>query len=131
MDDAVLASIFKTIIIEYPNEGLRQHAIRATIDFFEKKYKNEYESKYNELLKKRRDRVRNDFAADKDADIRLSFSMPETLLMRIEGVLQELVGTGKLPEDEPNFMSNEAIDKYKEDEWLRKEFPKYVIPKLN
>lgn len=128
INDSILASILKKIITDYPKETLRQHAIRATIMFFEEKYKNEYEARYNDQLKRRKELAKNKHASNKEEDMRRAFSLPETLVSRIEGLLDQLKGLGKLAKDEPMFMSNEAIKDYKEDEWFAEQFPRYVIP---
>ena len=128
LNDSILAAILKKIITDYPKETLRQHAIRATIMFFEEKYKNEYEARYNEQLKKKKELSKNKYSADTDEDMRRSFSLPETLVARIESLLNQLKLLGKLSEDEPLFMSNEAIKEYKEDRWFSNEFPRYTIP---
>lgn len=128
IDDSILVSILKRLILEYPNETLRQHAIRATILFFEEKYKDEYENIYNYKIKKKRELSKNEFTANKENDIRLTFSVPGTLLARIESLLNKLRELGKLPKDEPHFMSNESIKLYQEDQWFKNNFQKYVIP---
>lgn len=128
IQDSILASIFKKIVIEYPNENLRQHAIRASILYFEEKYKDEYESTYNKLIQKRKELSSNEFTANKDNDIRLAFSLPETLLARIHSLFNKLKELGKFSENEPYFMSDKSIELYKEDEWFQKNFPKYTIP---
>ena len=128
IQDSVLASIFKKIVLEYPNETLRQNAIRAAILFFEEKYKDEYESTYNNLIKKRKELSNNEYTANKDNDIRLTFSMPETLLARISSLINKLIELGKLPKNEPHFMSDKSIEMYKEDEWFKDNFPRYTIP---
>lgn len=127
-NDQILATILKNIISEYPGESLRQHAIRAMIMFFENKYRNEYETRYDKQIKKKRELSKNKYSADAKEDIRRAFSMPETLVSRIDGLLGELIGSGKLPEKEPRFMSDEAIKEHDEATWFCKNFPRYVIP---
>ncbi|MEK6897497.1 MAG: hypothetical protein AABW93_03125 [Nanoarchaeota archaeon] len=128
LNDSILASILKKIITDYPKETLRQHAIRATIMFFEEKYKNEYEARYNEQLKRKKELSKNKYSADIDEDMRRSFSLPETLVARIESLLNQLKLLGKLSANEPSFMSDESIKEHKEDEWFANEFPRYTIP---
>ncbi len=127
-DDSILVSTFKKVVLKYPQESLRQHAIRAAIAFFEVKYKIEYEIKYDDQIKKRREKAKNEYAADKDQDFRLSFSLPESLIARIARLLEELKQREMLPKDEPDFMSDRAIEQYEENKWFAKEFKRYLIP---
>jgi poly-D-alanine transfer protein DltD len=115
-DEELLASIFKTLVQDYPNETLRQHTIRAVIMMFEEKYKPEMRQheKAMKLLKETRE---NPEAANYGEQMRVAFRIPQSLMTRIGMSIKE-----------PEFLSEEAKNKLDEWEWFRKNFPRYVAP---
>jgi uncharacterized membrane-anchored protein YjiN (DUF445 family) len=106
------SEIVQELITKYKKESPRQHAIRATVMLFEKKYKAEMRA-FNKQMEKARDGLKNKFAANKEQDQRLFLKLPPSLWNRISMITP----------DKP-FLEDDS-----EMEWFMKEFPNYVVPK--
>ena len=106
------SGIVKELVTKYKNESSRQHAIRATIMLFEKKYKAEMRT-FKKEMEKARDLSINKFAANKEQDQRLLVKIPPSLWNRV----------GMITPDKP-FLEEDG-----ELKWFMKEFPQYVVPK--
>jgi len=111
--DSVFADVFKFIVNNYPDEDERKRTIRTIIEIWQRRYPNEL-GKFNRDMKKRRELNKNEFASDKDNDIRILFSIPQSLLNRINMVVKD-----------PKFLSKESDEKLNETEWFLKEFPQF------
>ncbi len=116
IDNDMLADIFRTLVTTYKHETVRQHTIRAMITFYEKKYGAEMR-RFAKDMKKRKELARNEYASTEKQDQRVMFSFPDTLYQRLTMIVKD-----------PDFMSDDAIKKLREDEWLMREFPQYFVP---
>lgn len=111
-----LAEIFKELVVKYPEESERQHAIRGMIMLFERKYPAEMKE-HTKAIQVAKEQLSNEFGSDKDMSMRLTFRLPQGLMTRINMVIKE-----------PAFLSEEAAGKFDELEWFSKEFPRYFVP---
>ena len=105
------SSILEELVIKYKNESPRQHAIRATIMLFEKKYKTEMRT-FKKEMEKTKENLKNKFAANKEQDQRLLVRIPPSLWNRI----------GMIISDKP------FLEEGGELKWFMKEFLQYVVP---
>ena len=104
---------------QYPQESMRQIIVRTIIQHFEQKYPSLMEEMDDEV-KKKRELSKNEYAVDKDTDIRRDAAIPDGLMTRINKAFQQ--------HGWYRFLSNEAQKEYKELDWFIKEFPRYTIP---
>jgi hypothetical protein len=117
-NNELLAGIFVKIMHEYPDETDRQHLIRAAVMQFEAQYKPEMRL-HDTGMKRKREMQANEFASNDDIKMRSLFMFPETLMTRINMVLKD-----------PSFLSDKAVKLYDEENWVRKEFPRYFVPEV-
>lgn len=119
-DRDVLVGIFKEITTKYIGETMRQHAIRAAIMKFEHDHPKVMEE-FDNHMKKKRELIKNEHAADYDTDMRIEFAIPDGLETIIKQLFDKIGQTVR-------FLSDESEKKYKEKEWFNREFPRYKVP---
>ncbi len=115
-DKEILAEGLRSLISKHKGESSRQHAIRAMIELYERKHPGAVEEADKEI-QRRRETAINKFSSVEEQDQRLLFSFPAPLYHRLMLIVKE-----------PPFLSNEAIEQLKEEEWLAKAFPRYLVP---
>ena len=111
-----LAEVFLSLAKKHKGENMRQHTIRAMIELYERKHPEALEEA-SKQIQKRRETAKNEFSSVEDQDQRLLFSFPAPLYHRLSMIVKD-----------PPFLSNEAIEHLKEDEWVAKEFKRYLVP---
>jgi len=112
--DPIFADVFKFIKTKYPDEMERRTAIRAMIEIWRRKYPNEMD-KFESDMKRRHELKKDKFSStDDNADIRVLFTIPESLHTRINMVVKD-----------PPFLSGEAEKQFNESEWFFDEFPAF------
>lgn len=119
-DKELLVSIFKEITTKYPDETIRQHAIRAAIMQFEAQYPKVMDE-FDHAMQKKKELAKNEYASHDDIDIRAEFAIPDGLETRIKLVFDKLGQT-------IIFLSDEAEKEYKEKEWFYRNFKRFVVP---
>lgn len=112
-------SIAKTKTRQYPQESMRQVIIRTMVDYFDAKYPEIMEELDTEI-KKKRELAKNEYAVDKDTDMRRVSAIPDGLMTRINKAFQDRGWY--------RFLSNEAQKEFGEVDWFSKEFPRFTVP---
>ena len=118
--DQLFARVFQKVMSEHRDESLRETAIRAMIEIYELKYGPEMR-RHKKNLKERKETRANEYAANKEQDMRMLFTIPDTLFARLQNAV------GVADPDGPGFMSQEAFDLLGEDIWFAKNFSQYMV----
>lgn len=118
--DQLFVSIFKKIMEKHKNETLRQTAIRSMIEIYESKYDVEMR-RHSKNIRERKENRANEYAVNKEQDMRILFTIPDTLFARLQNAV-EISDPGG-----PGFMTQESFDLLKEDVWFAKNFKQYMV----
>lgn len=116
--DDFSVEIFKELVTTYKKESPRQHLIRAVIMLWERKYPAELRY-HKKAMEQRRETRANQFAANKDEDMRLLMSFPASLWNRLGLMVKD---PDFLHESSP-ITKEEKLEK----EWVIKNFPEFVV----
>jgi len=114
-----LVSVFKELVVKYPEETERQHSIRGMIMLFERKYPAEMLD-HKKAIKVVQEQKINEFASNDEADMRLAFRIPQSLMTRINMVVKA-----------PPFLTEESDKMFGEINWFRQEFPRYAVTNVS
>lgn len=118
-DEEFLSGIFQELQRKFPDETNRQWVIRGMTLLFESRYPEDVKLHERNMKYLRETRSNEEASSDK-IDMRLAFATPQSLITRINMVFTKL--------KQPLFLSEEAIEKYGEDEWLKNNFKQFVVP---
>ena len=105
---------------KHKNETLRQTAIRSMIEIYESKYDVEMR-RHSKNIRERKENRANEYAVNKEQDMRILFTIPDTLFARLQNAV-EISDPGG-----PGFMTQESFDLLKEDVWFAKNFKQYMV----
>jgi len=114
--EEIFAGVFKELVTKYPEETDRQHVIRGMIMVFEKKYPAMM-NRVDYAVRQSKETRANEYASNDVIDTRILFKIPEPLMTRINMVFSQ--------KNWPQFLSDEAVKLYDEENWFRKNFPRY------
>lgn len=111
-----LGGIFTELVVKYPEETKRQHSIRGMVMLFEAKYPEEMKE-HEKAMKAAKELSNNEFASNDEAKMRLAFKIPQSLVTRINMVVED-----------PLFLTEEADKMFGEVAWFKTNFPRYTVP---